>query len=45
VDALRDHGVVPDVVITDPALARPDGRAHDPALLALALLGSRSLAE
>jgi len=39
VDALHDHGVVPDVVIADPALARADGRAHDPALLARALLG------
>jgi len=42
VDALHDHGVEPDVVIADAGLARPDGRAHDPALLARALLGSRS---
>ena len=38
VDALHDHGVEPDVVIADPGLARPDGRAHDPALLAAALV-------
>ena len=44
VQALHDHGVDPDVVIADPGLARADGRAHDPALLAQALLGSRRLA-
>ncbi|MEY2432214.1 MAG: hypothetical protein QOC92_1939 [Acidimicrobiaceae bacterium] len=37
VEALHDHGVEPDVVIADPGLARADGRAHDPALLATAL--------
>jgi uncharacterized cofD-like protein len=44
VDALRDHGVEPDAVIEDPALARADGRAHDPDRLAGALatlLGGR----
>jgi uncharacterized cofD-like protein len=40
VDALHDHGVEPDVVIADPALARADGRAHEPALLAAALVRS-----
>jgi uncharacterized cofD-like protein len=44
-EALRDHGVVPDVVIADPALARADRRAHDPALLAQALVGSAHHAE
>ena len=39
---LHDHGVVPDVVIADSGLARADGRAHDPALLAEALLGATS---
>ena len=38
VDALRDHGVEPDVVIADPTLARADGRAHDPTALANALV-------
>jgi uncharacterized cofD-like protein len=45
VQALHDHGVVPDVVIADPDLASADGRAHDPALLAQALLGHRTLSE
>jgi uncharacterized cofD-like protein len=48
VDALRDHGITPDVVIADPGLARADGRAHDPAALAAALsrlLGDASHAE
>ena len=48
VDALHDHGVVPDVVIADSGLARPDGRAHDPKALAgrlVALLGSAHHAE
>jgi uncharacterized cofD-like protein len=44
VDALHDHGVEPDVVIADAGLARPDGRAHDPALLAQALVGYSNLA-
>jgi uncharacterized cofD-like protein len=39
VEALHDHGVEPDVVIADSALARADGRAHDPVLLAAALVG------
>jgi len=37
IDALRDHGVDPDLVVADPRLASPDGRAHDPVLLAGAL--------
>jgi uncharacterized cofD-like protein len=40
VEALRDHGVDPDIVIDDPALARSDGRAHDPAQLAPVLARS-----
>jgi uncharacterized cofD-like protein len=43
VQALRAHGVEPDVVVDDVTLARSDGRAHDPKLLAsrlVALLGS-----
>lgn len=32
--ALRAHGVEPHVVVGDATLARPDGRAHDPKLLA-----------
>lgn len=46
-DALHDHGVEPDVVIADPSLSRPDGRTHDPELLAEALsslLGASKLA-
>ena len=34
VAALREHGVTPSVVIDDAGLARDDGRAHDPKLLA-----------
>ena len=34
VDALRSHGVDPDVVVHDPALAADGGRLHDPKLLA-----------
>jgi uncharacterized cofD-like protein len=48
VDALHDHGVVPDEVIDDGGLARADGRAHDPQALAgrlVALLGSAHHAE
>jgi uncharacterized cofD-like protein len=48
VEALHDHGVEPDVVIADPGLARADGRAHDPTLLAGALrslVGLRSSPE
>lgn len=45
VDALHDHGIEPDVVIADPELARADGRAHDPELLARALLGARTPSE
>jgi uncharacterized cofD-like protein len=45
VDALHDHGVEPDVVIADTGLARPDGRAHDPALLAEALVRLSTLPE
>lgn len=37
VEALRDHGIEPDVVVADPGLAAPDGRAHDAVLLARAL--------
>jgi uncharacterized cofD-like protein len=40
VDALRDHGIEPDVVIDEAGLARPDGRAHDPERLAQALARS-----
>jgi len=34
VDALRSHGVEPDAVVDDPALASDRGRLHDPKLLA-----------
>ncbi|HEX4821160.1 MAG TPA: gluconeogenesis factor YvcK family protein [Acidimicrobiales bacterium] len=34
VDALRAHGVDPDVVIDEPTLAAAGGRLHDPKLLA-----------
>ncbi|HEV3227342.1 MAG TPA: gluconeogenesis factor YvcK family protein [Acidimicrobiales bacterium] len=37
VEALRDHGVMPDVVVRASGLARADGRAHDATLLAEAL--------
>ena len=37
--------VIPVVVIADPGLARADGRAHDPTLLARALLGRSSASE
>jgi len=40
VHALRSHGVVPDVVIDDPALAAGGGRLHDPKLLAPVLAGT-----
>jgi len=40
VDALRSHGVDPDVVIDDPALAAGGGRLHDPKLLAPVLAGT-----
>ena len=40
VDGLRSHGVAPDVVIDDPALAANGGRLHDPKLLAPALAGT-----
>jgi uncharacterized cofD-like protein len=48
VRALHLHGVDPDVVVDDPALARPNGRAHDPKLLAVrlaALLGTQHPSE
>jgi uncharacterized cofD-like protein len=48
VQALRAHGVEPDVVVDDLTLARSDGRAHDPKLLAArltALLGPRHASE
>lgn len=47
VDALQRHGVAPDVVVPAADLARADGRAHDPKLLAGALsrlLGKRGSA-
>jgi len=37
VAALTAHGLTVDAVLHDPALARPDGLAHDPAKLATAL--------
>jgi uncharacterized cofD-like protein len=37
VDALRVHGIDPDVDVADQVLATPYGRGHDPALLAAAL--------
>jgi uncharacterized cofD-like protein len=48
VEALHDHGVVPHLVIADPGLATPDGRAHDPRRLAAVLrtsLGRPSASE
>jgi len=40
VDALRSHGIDPDVVIDEPTLADAGGRLHDPKLLAPALAGT-----
>ncbi|HJR25159.1 MAG TPA: 2-phospho-L-lactate transferase CofD family protein, partial [Acidimicrobiales bacterium] len=39
VAALRRHGIHPDVEVPSDGLARPDGLAHDPALLGSVLQG------